>query len=58
MGSKRRLDVPIPWKSMKLLTTNQCYITTTHNTQNSNVNTIDCMVIGSSLTVYATCQYS
>ena len=40
-GSKRRLDRPFLWWSVKLFTTNQCYATTTHSTQNSNANTID-----------------
>jgi len=36
MGSKRQLNRPISWWSVKLFTTNQCYATTTHNTQCSN----------------------
>ena len=44
LGSKRRLDRSIPWRSVKLFTTNQFFATTTQNTQNSNANTIDCSV--------------
>jgi len=38
LGSKRRLDrpiPPIPWRSVKLFTTNQFFATTTQNMQNS-----------------------
>ena len=41
-GSKRRLDRPFLWWSVKLLTINQCYATPPHNMQCSNTNTIDC----------------
>jgi len=45
-GSKRRLDRPFLWRSVKLLTINQCYATPPpspqHNMQCSNKSTIDC----------------
>ena len=41
-GSKRRLDIPFPWQSVKLFTTNSWYATTTRNTQCSNATEIDC----------------
>ena len=41
-GSKGRLDIPFPWQSVKLFTTNSCYATTTRNTQCSNATEIDC----------------
>ena len=41
-GSKGRFDIPFPWQSMKLFTTNSCYETTTRNTQCSNAMEINC----------------
>jgi len=55
-GSKRRLDRPFPWHSVKLFTTNQCYATTKRNPQRLNTNTIDCIFqVAQRIRVFATC---